>query len=186
MSPTVLTSRMAGDLVAEMTAMLPSNRSESEMTAELWVTKLRGLQTSAARHATDAVLAELKFFPAWSEFRMAYDAAIAADFSNRPEPSIGQVCGVCGKRRDHTRWCDGITEVRTAGGRFEKLIATVYPKDGPRADDMLSHGRDGHGPFVTLDDDRRIQLQTRVETARERATARWGLAPSGFDSGDAA
>ena len=179
-----MTPEQARQAYEKMAAMFGSPRTGNEMTAEVWVDRLAGLETDLCRIAVDAVLAELDWFPSWHQFRDAYDGARVARWNQRTIQTSGTICGMCGQQGGHMAWCDNSTSIRAAGQRgdmslrYEWSAVAVHPKDGQRGLDMLSHGRDDpKARPVPLSAERRAEQKEIAESARDRAELRLGYRP---------
>ncbi len=166
----------------KMAAMFPANRPD--MTAEIWADKLTGLDVETCGHTVDAILAELRFFPSWHEFKIGYDAQRIAVWNNRTFANTGTICGFCGARgSDHRAWCDGSQPVRAPGqrgeinARLEWSQVVMHPKDGQRGHDMNSHGRDAtDGRYQPLTAEHRAEMSEIIKAGRARCAAKFGHA----------
>ena len=60
-----------------LAAMFPGTRSDNDLTADVWIGNLTGLDLDACRVTVDNILEILDFFPSWAQFWKIYQAAVA-------------------------------------------------------------------------------------------------------------
>ena len=179
-----MSTEQAQQAYERMAAMFGTPRTGNDLTAEVWIERLHGLDIDLCRVSVDAVLAELDWFPSWHQFRDAYDGARVARWNQRTIQTTGTICGQCGKQGGHMAWCDGSGPIRAPGQRGDVSIrhewssVKVHPKDGQRGYDMTSHGRDDpRNKPVPLTAERRTEQKEIAEAAADRATIRYGHKP---------